>query len=80
MRTTINIDDTVLERLRQRSRREDRSMGELASSLLARALDEEGEPRPDTLRWVARSLGAALVDVHDKDAVWAVLDAESDHG
>ena len=45
MRTTLNIDDDVLAAVKERARRESRSVGEVASDLLRRALmrrDEDG--------------------------------------
>jgi hypothetical protein len=66
-RTTIDLDPTVLQELKERSRREGRPMGALASELLAATLAHGAEPaRP--LRWITRPMGA-LVDLEDKEAV-----------
>lgn len=48
-------------------------MGEIASELLARALDDSGEA-PVAFTWRSAPMGRALVDIEDKDALWAVLD------
>jgi acetyl-CoA carboxylase beta subunit len=75
MRTTIDIDDTVLAELRERRRREGRSLGQVASELLARALaDTASDGRVEPLVWSSQSMGAR-VDLDDRDAVAAVLDA-----
>ncbi|MFN2463907.1 MAG: antitoxin [Candidatus Dormibacteria bacterium] len=75
MRTTLDLDASVLRQLRQRGRREHKSMGQVASELLARGLDSPlegvGQPVP---RWRARNLGHALVDLEDKEAVRVILD------
>lgn len=72
-RTTLDLDDAVLRELKERRKREGRPLGVIASELLAQALATEPvEPAP--LRWVSKPLGPALVDLEDKDAVWAVLD------
>jgi plasmid stability protein len=72
-RTTLNLDPSVLKELRERSAREHRSIGELASQLLARELREEGQPMPP-FSWVSRDLGKPAVDLEDKEALRAVLD------
>lgn len=73
-RTTLNLDPSVLRELRERSRRERKSLGTLASQLLARELGEEGERRPRTFSWVSRNLGRPAVDLEDKEALNALLD------
>ena len=72
-RTTIDIDAGVLRRLKERKRREGKSLGQLVSELLARALREEGEPTPRELDWTSRPMGAR-VDLDDKEAVRRVLE------
>ncbi len=72
-RTTLNLDPSVLKELRERSARERRSIGELASQLLARELREEAQPTPP-FSWVSRDLGKPAVDLEDKEALRAVLD------
>jgi hypothetical protein len=73
-RTTLDIADPVLRELKERQRRDGRTLGELASELLAQALAGSA-PEPEPLRWRTRAMGEA-VDLEDKDAVWAVLDRD----
>lgn len=73
-RTTLNLDPTVMRELRQRSERERRSIGEIASQLLARGLREEAEPQPQPFSWVSHDLGKPAVDLEDKEALNALLD------
>jgi len=76
MRTTIDLDPTVVKELKRRSKGTGKSMGQLASELLATSLREPEAKRADALRlsWVAKDLGRPLVDLEDKDAVRALLD------
>lgn len=72
-RTTLDLDASVLRALKRRQRKEGKTMGRIASELLAQALAADAEPaRP--FQWVAKPMGA-LVDLDDKDAVWRALDA-----
>lgn len=73
-RTTLNLDPSVMRELRERSARERKSIGELASQLLAHGLREERKPQPRTFSWVSHDLGRPVVDLEDKDALNALLD------
>jgi hypothetical protein len=75
-RTTIDLDRTVLEELRERARCERKSMGQVASELLALALASPPAERPRPEFWWPSQRGGPLVDIDDKDALWEVLDAE----
>ncbi len=76
MRTTIDLDPSVVKELKRRSKVAGKSMGRLASELLATSLRErEGLREAQTdLEWIARDLGRPLVDLEDKEAMRAVLD------
>ena len=76
MRTTIDLDATVVKELKRRSKGAGKSMGQLASELLATSLGEQdGRHRnPPGLTWIAKDLGRPLVDLEDKEAVRAMLD------
>lgn len=73
-RTTLNLDPSVMRELRERSARERKSIGDLASQLLARGLREEGKEPSPTFSWVSRDLGKPMVDLKDKEALNKVLD------
>ena len=53
-----------------------KSMGQVASELLASSLREQaGRPRnPGGLTWIAKDLGRPLADLEDKEAVRALFD------
>ena len=75
MRTTLDIENPVLEELRAFGRAEGRSLGQAASELLAEALhDRKKLVRPvGGLSWKSHPM-EARVDIADKDAVYALLD------
>jgi hypothetical protein len=76
MRTTIDIDDPILREVKAIHEQEGRSMGAVVSELLAEALVSRrpGRAKP-SFRWTSRPM-KALIDLDDKDAVYAVLDVE----
>jgi hypothetical protein len=74
-RTTLDLDPSVLRELRRRGRRDGKSMGVVASELLATALAEPVQP-PDgpQFRWTTGDLGLPRIDLEDKDALLNALD------
>jgi hypothetical protein len=74
-RTTFDLDGTVLDDLRRRAAVEGKSMGKVASELLAIGLHDEAVAEQPPLKWARKDLGLKL-DLEDKDAVWRILDAE----
>jgi len=73
-RTTVDIDASVLRELKKRQERERKTLGQLISELLAKAIESENEHTPTTpFRWVTKDL-QPRVDIEDKDALWSVLD------
>jgi hypothetical protein len=73
-RTTLDIDTPLLKELKKLQKEQGRSLGKIVSQLLAEALARrKTAPSPSTLRWVSRPMHA-LVDLGDKEAVYAVLD------
>lgn len=74
-RTTVDIDPTVLRELKQRQRAEGKSLGQLISELVAAALaSDRGTAPPPDFHWEAQPM-RARVDLDDKAAVYAALDA-----
>lgn len=77
-RTTLDLDESVLHKLRRYGSEQHKSMGQLASELLARALSEaESATAAKSVKWVSRDLGVPRVDLEDKEAVRALLDEHS---
>jgi hypothetical protein len=77
MKTTLNIDDTVMQRLREEAARQGTTMSELVEAGLRRVLAEGSGPAaprgslPALPRW--RS-GGAQVDVSNRDALYSVME------
>jgi hypothetical protein len=76
-RTTLNLDPEVLDSLKRLQTREKKSLGRLASDLLAEAIAQRSpsKRKPEPFRWNSRSM-EARVDLSDKDAIYAKLDSE----
>lgn len=73
MRTTIDLDPTILAELKRRQRREGKSLGRLVSELLAAGLDRDVPPPPEPFSWNSRTM-AARVDLDDPEAVRRALE------
>lgn len=73
-RTTVDIDASVLRELKKRQERERKTLGQLISELLAKAMESEKEPpEAKPFSWVTKDL-QPRVDIEDKDALWSALD------
>jgi len=78
MRTTINIDDDLLERLKRKAAEESRSLQDVTNELLRHALVLSDRPHPyecALTAWQAKLRPA--VDLFDRDHLLDLLD-ESD--
>lgn len=72
-RTTVDIDGPLLKELKTIQKRENRSLGQIMSQLLAEALFQRKKtPRISKLHWVSRSM-KARVDFSDKEALYNLL-------
>lgn len=73
MKTTLNIDDTVIERLRRESARTGRTMSELVETALRRLLD--ARPAAAELRPLPSfDSGGAMVDIADREALYRAME------
>lgn len=74
-RTTVNIDASVLRELKQRQRREGKSLGELVSELLVAALQASSREQHPTraFDWTTSAM-RARVDLEDKEELYRLLD------
>lgn len=71
-RTTLDLDAGVLDALKQRRRTTGKSIGAIASELLAGALLEQ-RPTRRKIGWRTSRMGAR-VDLEDKEAVRRALE------
>ena len=77
MRTTVNLDDELLRRDKERAARQGRALSEVASEALRVSLAEQTGPRHEvTLPTVGGSGLKPGVDLEDKDALAALLDED----
>jgi len=73
MKTTLNIDDTVMTRLRREAARTGRTMSELVETALRRLL--ESRPEPAELSPLPTfDSGGALVDIADREALYNAME------
>jgi hypothetical protein len=74
-RTTLDLDPSVTQELRRRAKRDNKSMGQVASEALALAFAREPvEPPP--FEWKTHDMGIPLIDLEDKDALYRIFDEE----
>jgi len=77
MKTTLNIDDSVMQRLREEAARQGKTMSELVEAGLRRVLEvpeeEINQVREPLPQW--RS-GGAYVDVADRDTLYERMDRD----
>ena len=79
MKTTLNIDDTVMQRLREEAARRSTTMSALVEAGLRRVLDDP--PARAEKRQVLPPLpilkgGSFLVDVANRDELYRVMEEE----
>jgi plasmid stability protein len=75
MKTTLNIDDQVMTRLKAEAARQGRTMSEMVETALRRSLE------PDRLRTPLRPLptfrgGREMVDVSNRDALYRLMEED----
>jgi len=73
MKTTLNIDDSVMKRLRQESARTGRTISDLVESALRLALRRK-KPSPELPPLPVFNSGGAKVDVADREALYHVME------
>jgi len=78
MKTTLNIDDSVMQRLREEAARRGTTMSSLVEAGLRRVLAkpvaaEPQTPLPPLPMW---NSGGRLVDIDDRDALYRAMEGE----
>ena len=77
MRTTLNLPDALVEAAKRRAREEGRTFTSLVEEGLQAVLRDEAAQAPfEPLPTYGRPGGEVLVDLDDRDALWAALDAD----
>ena len=73
-RTTVDIDASVLRELKKRQELERKTLGQLISELVAKAMESENDAGASVpFSWITKDL-EPRVDLEDKDALWSILD------
>jgi len=73
MKTTLNIDDSVMSLLKQEAARRGCTMSELVESALRLLLAAKEPPRPIPTLPSFKS-GGSLVEIADRDALYAAME------
>ena len=73
MKTTLNIDDVVMARLKREAARSGRTMSELVETAL-RALLQARPARPALPPLPTFDSGGALVDIADREALYSAME------
>ena len=74
MKTTLNIDDTVVQRLREEAARQAKPMAELVEAGLRRILVQSPQESKHLPELPTLSSGGARVDVAERDRLYAVME------
>jgi hypothetical protein len=73
-RTTFDIDIPILKEIKSLQKKEHRTLGQIVSQLLSESLARRKATRKTpSFKWRSRSM-RALVDLTDKEALYAILD------
>ena len=73
MKTTLNIDDTVVAELKREAARQGRTMSELVETALRLLLRSQRKRGPIPALPTFRS-GGTLVDIADRDALYQAME------
>lgn len=75
MKTTLNIDDTVMTRLRQEAARSGRTMSELVEAALRLLFQSKRRETKSKLKPLPKfRSGGHLVDISDRNALYDVME------
>jgi hypothetical protein len=75
MKTTLNIDDTVMNQLKREAARQQRTMSELVETALRSLFREQKQKKATDLPALpVFHSGGALVDVADRDALYQAME------
>ncbi|MDX2141975.1 MAG: type II toxin-antitoxin system VapB family antitoxin [Rhodospirillaceae bacterium] len=75
MKTTLNIDDTVMAKVKREAAKRGMTMGELVETALRTFLNAKpsNDPLPPLPSY---SMGPMLVDIADRDALYDAMERE----
>jgi metal-responsive CopG/Arc/MetJ family transcriptional regulator len=73
VRTTVNIDNNVMQRLKRESARQGRTMSEMIETAVRRLMSEQ-RPRGEIEPLPTFRSGGTLVDISDRDALYQAME------
>ncbi len=73
MKTTLNIDETVMNQLRREAARQGRTMSDLVETALRSLFQSQKKP-PPLAPLPTFDSGGAMVDVADRDALYQAME------
>jgi hypothetical protein len=77
-RTTIDIDAPILDEIKEIQKKEGKALGKLVSELLLEGLAKRRfVPETTKFNWISKPM-QALVDLADKEALFAILDRKEE--
>ena len=76
MKTTLNIDDSVMQRLREEAARRGTTMSALVEAGLRRVLAPEVAEPDDLPPLPTWNSGGFLVDISDRDALYRAMEED----
>lgn len=76
MRTTINLPESLLRAAKERAAAQGRTLTSLIAEGLRSVLQEAPSGAVDPLPAFGSGRDRPRVDLHDREAVWAALDAD----
>ncbi len=73
MKTTLNLDDTVMAQLKREAARQGRTMSELVETALRNLFQRQKKPA-ELSPLPTFSSGGSLVDIADRDALYQAME------
>ena len=74
MKTTLNIDDTVMAELKREAARQGRTMSEMVETALRLLLRSQRKHPPPPAALPSFHSGGAFVDIADRDALYEAME------
>ena len=75
MKTTLNIDDSLMQRLKREAARQGKTMSQLVESALRLLFQQSRRAVPELPPLPSFSSGGALVDVANREALYEAMEA-----
>jgi len=74
MKTTLVLDDALVDRVRERAKERGVSMSSIVEEAIVRMLTEKAPPNDPPLELPSFNSGGYLVDITDRNAMYDALD------